>query len=340
MKVKVTTTSRVDFAGGTLDLYPLYLFMDGGVTVNASISLYSEVEIKTRNDSKILITSRDLKVSEQFENLEDMNLEGPTSLIQRAVRSFSPGVGMEVATHNQPPPGSGLGASSSLLVALCASLAKVTQIEMDTPSLVDRCAAIEAAHLKIPTGKQDYYGAILGGINSLLFDERGCIVQNLAPDESFTNQLNSCLLISYTGMSHYSGANNWDMLRMFIEDEGTTRRDLFRIKEISRQIRDAFLNKDVEKVGYLVGREWECRKSLAPGVTNDFIDEVIETLHEAGAWGSKLCGAGGGGCMITLAPARKMEKLREIMKHLNVTPLKAGIVSEGIEILREDGVKR
>ncbi len=334
MKIQVTTPNRVDFAGGTLDLYPLYLLFEGGLTINAGITVFSNVVIETRNDPEIHINSRDLKIEEKYDNLDSLTLQGPSALIQRAVKSYSPAFGINISTFNHAPKGSGLGASSSLLIALSVALQKIRNpdTEIDETRLIDRAAAIEAALLGIPTGKQDYYGAYLGKVHALHFDEKGCDYRSLIINSNFEEQLNQCLTVSFTGISHYSGANNWDMLKMAIEKQGATYENLLKIKEVTQKMEEAFKEEDIEKIGNLVNQEWKYRKILSPGVTNDFIDNIISALEEVGAYGSKLCGAGGGGCMITLASPDKKEKIKAKLEDMGVRVMDARIASHGVNI--------
>lgn len=332
MTVKTTTATRADFAGGTLDLYPLYLFMDGGLTVNASLNLYSRVEIETRNDNKILIISEDLKEEAEFAGLDKMTLTGPTAFIERAIRSYAPAKGITVRTRNTAPKGSGLGASSSLLMALSAALIELNGGEIDITEMIDRGAAIEAAHLGIPTGKQDYYGAVLGGINLLHFDEKGCVPEQLTPSEDFRKQLTDGMIISFTGISHFSGKNNWDMLKQAIDRTGETYDRLLEIKKIAYRMKDALKKEDPVKLGHLISKEWENRQLLADGITTPFIDNAIESARKVGAYGSKLCGAGGGGCMITLCPTELREEVELALTGAGVEILEAGIDFDGLVV--------
>jgi D-glycero-alpha-D-manno-heptose-7-phosphate kinase len=334
MKVTVTVPNRVDFAGGTLDLYPLYLFFDGGVTVNGGITVFSTVEIETREDSEIHIHSKDLGEVEVFSSLDRINFEGATVLLQRAIKSYAPGTGINLYTKNDAPKGSGLGASSALLMALSAALLTIKGEGVDVTSMIDRGAAIEAALLGIPTGKQDYYGAVLGKIHALHFNEVGCIPVEIPVDEGFRRDLEESLIVSFTGISHYSGATNWDMLKMVIERTGSAYENLQKIKDVAIEMESAFMSADLEKVGNLVAREWESRKQLAPGVTTDFIDGVIAKMYGLGAWGSKLCGAGGGGCMITLVPPGKRQEAVEDLKKSGITVMDATIDYTGMRILK------
>lgn len=332
MIVKTKTPTRIDFAGGTLDLYPLYLFMDGGITVNAGLNLYSNVFIETGDDKKINIESIDLDTSIFYESIDDMTLDGPTGLIERVVKSYYPSTGINVKTRNYAPKGSGLGASSSLLMALSAALMTLNGEEIDIKEIIDRGAAIEAAHLGIPTGKQDYYAAMLGGIHILHFDEKGCYPEEISVRPEFKKEINQSLLVTFTGISHFSGTNNWDMIKKAIDRTGETYDMMLEIKEIAKQTGEALAKHDLEKLGILIGNEWECRKRLAPGISNSFIDDAIEKARQAGAWGSKLCGAGGGGCMITLTPPEKKEDVREALFESGINLLEAELDFNGLVV--------
>jgi D-glycero-alpha-D-manno-heptose-7-phosphate kinase len=336
MIVKTQAASRIDLAGGTLDLYPLYLFMGGGVTVNAGLNLYSHVEIETREDEHITIVSEDLDKKVKYESIDKMTLEGPTAFIESAIRSYAPGVGLNVKTRNTAPRGSGLGASSSLLMALSAALLKVRGEDIDMVAMIDRGAAIEAGHLGVPTGKQDYYAAVLGGIHALHFDEKGCNPEEIPAPTIFRQELQESLIVSFTGISHFSGTNNWEMLKKAIDRVGSTYDGLLEIKKITGLTRTALLEKDLEKLGNCINMEWESRKLLAPGITNRFINEAIEGAKQAGAWGSKLCGAGGGGCMITLTPPDKRDEAVKALVNAGVEILSANLDFKGLIVKVED----
>lgn len=332
MKVNVRTCCRVDFAGGTLDLYPLYLFLDGGVTINAGITVYSRVSIEKRGDAEIHIKSEDLGVESMFSSVDELTLKGPTSFIQRAVKSYRPGFGVNIVTKNDAPKGSGLGASSSLLMALSAGLIKIQGGVIDVGEMIRRGGAIEAGHLGIPTGLQDYYGAVLGNLNALHFDEKGCSPEPIAASKDFFDEINGSLVVSYTGISHYSGANNWDMIKNTIDRKGRTYESLTRIRQISLELQDALLDKDIEKAAHYVNEEWQARKHLSPGVTNDYIDLIIENAEKAGAWSSKLCGAGGGGCMITLVPPGLGDEVRKSLEESGAKVMDARICHNGLVV--------
>jgi len=125
MKLSVIVPTRIDLAGGTLDVYPLYLFEDGGLTVNAAIDVCVHVSVEERDDPKIVIRSEDLGVEEEIASLATMEPGGKLDLIKKALRYYRPWSGLNIITRSETPPGSGLGTSSALLMALSCALNEI-----------------------------------------------------------------------------------------------------------------------------------------------------------------------------------------------------------------------
>ncbi|MEQ8189559.1 MAG: GHMP kinase, partial [Candidatus Eremiobacterota bacterium] len=162
---------RIDLAGGTLDIYPLYIFEDTGITVNIAINLMSHVQI-IPGGKTFRFHSKDMNLKAETDNLNSL-FDGNFDLIARAVKFYCPESPMEVITQNPIPKGSGLGASSSLLMALSGALNKISETCYNKTQIIDIGANIEAKSIKIPTGKQDYYAAIYGGVNAIWFKYDG-----------------------------------------------------------------------------------------------------------------------------------------------------------------------
>jgi D-glycero-alpha-D-manno-heptose-7-phosphate kinase len=305
MEIKICAPNRIDLAGGTTDLYPLCLFMDGGCTVNAAITLYSMVTLKSCAGG-IRVVSEDLGESLEAPSPEDLPLSGPLGMISRAVRALPPQGGWEVVTANQAPAGSGLGASSALLVALLAGLMQVRGVQESRIGIIDFAANIEAAQIGVPAGKQDHIAAVFGGVSLLDFGYRGFERRTPSENSEFTEWLEPRLVLSYTGEGRFSGMNNWEITKAFIDDRGSVREKLIRIRDLARAVSGAVLSCKYEDLPKLIQNEWEIRKTLAPGVSTPRIEAIMEAAREAGALASKICGAGGGGCMITLtSPERR-----------------------------------
>ena len=306
MILEATAPSRIDLAGGTLDIHPLYLFEDGGITVNVAVSVQSKVTVTTRDDNRVHLVSVDTGATQDAATLAELELGGPLDLIARLVRFYAPQVGLTVESHNDAPHGSGLGASSSLLIATTGALLKLTGRELDPMTMIQYSADIEAQNVGVPTGRQDYYPATFGGLNAIWFDVEGDRVEPLDVGEEFLSALEDRLVLSFTGDGRFSGTSNWNMLKMYIDDLGTTRGDLKAIKATALAMRQAFLDRDLDRFAELLDEEWQNRRRMAEGVSTPSLESMMAAAREAGALASRVCGAGGGGCMSTfVAPGTR-----------------------------------
>jgi D-glycero-alpha-D-manno-heptose-7-phosphate kinase len=334
MIVEAVAPCRIDLAGGTLDIYPLYLFEDGGITVNIGIDLFSSVRLATRDDTRVHIRSLDTGAELVADALNDLPLGGPLDLVARLLRFYPPRSGVDVETRNLAPKGSGLGASSSLLIALSGALNRFNDTRHKAETLIDYGACIEAQNIRIPTGKQDYYPAMYGGVNALWFDVAGARVEPLLVTEEARSMLERRLILSFTGISHFSGATNWEMMRNYIDGAGKTRDHLKRIKETAVAMRDCLIRNDFAAFGHVLDEEWQNRRRLAEGVSTPAIDAMMAAARDAGAIASKLCGAGGGGCMITFAEEGAEEAVTAALELAGARRLEYHIAREGLKVER------
>lgn len=290
--------TRIDLAGGTLDLYPLYLFEDGGLTVNLAINILTKVRIEPYREG-VELHSLDLQRTLTAPSARDLPLGGPLDLLVRAVRFANPQPGLRIVTQSTAPSGSGLGASSSLLVCLMTALDRINGRRHNRGSLIELASRLEAQSIRVPTGKQDYYPAIYGGVNAIWFEVERDRVEPLALDDRMWLALEDRLVLSYTGEPHDSALTNWSMMRAYIDGIPSTAVSLRRIKQTALSMREALLRADLDRLGTLIAEEWENRRQLAEGVSTPAIDTLMRVAQEAGAVASKVCGAGGGGCMVS-----------------------------------------
>jgi D-glycero-alpha-D-manno-heptose-7-phosphate kinase len=332
MIVEAVAPCRIDLAGGTLDIYPLYLFEEGGITVNMAVDVNSEVRIETRPDTRIHLRSLDTGAEQVADTVDTLALGGPLDLIARLVRFYRPPVGVDVETKTRAPKGSGLGASSSLLIATSGALNALNGSRYPKERFIDYGANIEAQNIRIPTGKQDYYPPLYGGVNAIWFEIAGDRVEPLLVDEAARAALERRLILTFTGISHFSGATNWDMMRNYIDGRSDTRARLAGIKQTALAMRDCLLRGDLERFGAVLEEEWQNRRGLAEGVATPETDAMMTAAREAGAIASKLCGAGGGGCMITWAAEGTEERVAAALEVAGARRLPYGIAREGLQI--------
>jgi len=332
LHISVTVPTRIDLAGGTLDVYPLYLFEDGGLTVNAAVSIYGHVTVEERADTCIHIRSEDIGAAETFASLAHVPVGGDLDLVKRALHFYRPRRGLNVTLRSEAPHGSGLGASSALLMALSSALNEIEHLGLSKDRIIDLGANIEAQVIGIPTGKQDYFPPLFGGICSIRFDVDGHRLEQLGKDNALIDCLNERLILTFTNISRFSGVTNWAMLKRYIEKEGDTVAHMRRIKEVAGAMRQSLVAGDLDEFARLLAVEWENRKALAAGVTTPEIDALIAAARAKGARASKLCGAGGGGCMITYAEPEDVPAVKEALADAGATLMPFRIVADGIQI--------
>ncbi len=332
--LKITAPTRIDLAGGTLDIFPLYLFEGGGITINMAINLETSVSINKRKDKIINIASSDLEIIELYESAEKIDAKkSKLGLICEVINFFQPDCGLDISVSSSVPKGSGLAASSSLIVALTYGFSKLYGEKAEANTLIDWCANIEAKHLGVPTGKQDYYAAYFGGINTIYFTDKGIELKQAKLSKLDIRQIEEHVVLSFTGKSHFSGANNWDIMKGYIDDTGDTREHMKRIKITAEKMDSAINRRDITAFSELVKEEWENRKKLAKEISNDKIDEIIRKAEEAGALASKICGAGGGGCLMTVCRPEKREQVINAIETSGGKILPFNISTIGVNIM-------
>lgn len=331
MIIEVTAPTRIDLAGGTLDLYPLYLFEDGGLTVNVAIDIPTRVRLEPR-EAGIVLHSVDLGQTLTAPTAEELPLGGPMDLIARAVRFARPPKGVHVVTRSNAPQGSGLGASSSLLICLLAALDRMMHRRRPRLALIDLASRIETQSLRIPAGKQDYYAAAFGGINAIWFEVDRDRLEPLLGGARERTRLEERLVLSYTGQAHRSAVTNWSMMRAYIDGAPRATEGLRQIKQTSLALREALRAQDLDRLGALVREEWDHRRHLADGVSTPTIDALMAAAESAGALASKVCGAGGGGCMVTIVHKESRPAVEAALAAHGAQVLPVRIARRGVQV--------
>jgi D-glycero-alpha-D-manno-heptose-7-phosphate kinase len=325
-KLVSTAPTRIDLAGGTLDIWPLYLLYENAATINLAIELPATVQLVPRDDSSIEITSVDQGISIQAANLEELKELQGLNLIRKIVDYYSPPAGFDLRIECEAPAGSGLGGSSSLAIALSAALNEISGKSLASKEIINAAADLEASILGVPTGKQDYYPAMYGGLNMILWRPGDPEVERIEPPGDFFDRLILC----FTGQARFSGTTNWEITRARIDGDKSVTNKLQQILETAWKMREAFRQGNVDAVGQILEEEWENRKNLSEGVSNERIDSLLDMARAHGAISGKVCGAGGGGCLLFLTEAgRKHEVevnlLRRGVQILSLQPDHAGL---------------
>ncbi len=301
--IRASAPTRIDLAGGTIDIWPLCLSLDvPAVTVNLAIDLRAEVEVSETADGILYVRSADR--GEELRLPVGAIAHDRLGLATRLAAYYGAGNGLSIQLLSRAPPHSGLGGSSALAVALAAALARLRGRPFDLRVVQD----LETSLLRTPTGYQDYYPAWKGGLNALTAVPGGVEVERLGSGPSF---LARHLLLVDTGIEHASGLTNGEAVKRFFAGDRDVREAFHRIAQCAARLRDAVRASDLKGVGEALADEWAARRRLSPAVTNERLDALARAATGAGALAAKVCGAGGGGCMVVLAPDAGDRTLRK-----------------------------
>ena len=311
-RVEARAPTRIDLAGGTVDLWPLYLLLDRPLTVNAAINLEAAAVVEESETPGWEIVSRDRGVSGRIPAESSLRealeaVPGELGFIVRLAHEFlaplarqrGRAAGLRVITDCRAPAGSGLGGSSTLGIALASALDRFSGRGLEAQEILHLTRAIETQVLAIPTGEQDYHPAIRGGVLGLHYTVGGTRIESIAAD---ARTLEGHLVLIYTGISRSSGISNWDVFKRFLDGDLGVRAALQATSEAAHAMREAIVDGDWLAAGAALAREWEARKALSPAVSDARIDRLIAGACDKGALAGKVCGAGGGGCLILWGP--------------------------------------
>ena len=296
MIIETSAPTRVDLAGGTIDIPPLFLFHEGAATVNFAVDLLAKCRIQTRDDDRIVLESvdRGVRFETTLDRMSELKNEPRLELLCKLVYFFRPETGFEMVTESQAPAGAGLAGSSTLNIACIGALNKLVGDRYAPDRFIPIAAAVECQVIKVPTGFQDYYSAQYGGVSSIHFGPDGMRREALDVDQT---TLHDRIAVCYTGEPRNSGTNNWEITKRHIDGDPELF-DLFEgIRDTSVKMRQALLVKDWDAVGETLKNAHPQRKRLSPHITTPHMDEIIDAALANGAIAPKVCGAGGGGCM-------------------------------------------
>lgn len=339
-RVEARAPTRIDLAGGTVDLWPLFLLHDDPLTVNAAIDQYARARVEGTRDGAIELVSIDRGRKARFDSLTHLHeavaqapaeLEFPMRLTAHFLQAAggSARASCRITTDCQAPAGSGLGGSSTLGIALSAALDRYTGRGLDPAGRLALTRMIETQVLRIPTGEQDYHPALHGGVLALHYTVEGTRVETLGVD---LEALRKRTLLVFTGVSRSSGLSNWDMLKRHLDGDARVRGALDRILAATRGMRSALIAGDWDAAGEALREEWAARREMSPLVTTEAIDRLIETACADGALAGKVCGAGGGGCVVLWVKQGCREAVADCVARFDARILDFHYVREGVEV--------
>jgi D-glycero-alpha-D-manno-heptose-7-phosphate kinase len=331
-RIKVKSPTRVDLAGGTLDLWPIYSFLSEAKTINVAIDIYTYAEIKELETPAITIDAPAIKLSKTYPSLEAALAanDEAISFVYPHLEYWRPKKGFHLYFHSESPIGGGLGGSSSLTVSLIQAFSKFCGKIKTADEIVLLASNLEAQLLKKPTGTQDYYPPIYGGLLSLHYGFGGCQVEKL-PTDLFST-LEKHFLLVYTGSPHHSGFNNWQVLKSLIDGDKKTFENLKSLKHVSENLYKLLQQQDWKSLPNLFKEEYRYRTQLSDSFSSPEIERLEHVALKEGADAVKICGAGGGGCVFVWVDPDKRARVKAKLESEKFKVLDAKPTFEGTQI--------
>jgi len=331
-KISITSIApvRIDLAGGTVDIWPLYLLLNEAKTINYGINLFAKTSLESEPSSTpgVIIESIDQKKSFHFrwkEILDETNTIAPELILPvKLLRYFAKehshpeSLSLVLKTEAKSPAGAGLGGSSALSISIIGALYKwlhpttPLDLEKDGEFLISLTRDVESQVLYGPAGLQDYYGAAFGGLQ--VMDWKIAKNARMSLPEATLRELEARTLLFYSGKSRNSGINNWQLFKGLIDKNLEIDQKFRKICQATQKLEQALLKQDFVSAVHAIREEWETRKTLASGISTPEMDAAYLRASAITEIAFKVCGAGGGGCFFVILP-EKDTQLKERVKH-------------------------
>ncbi|MDB5228787.1 MAG: dehydrogenase [Bacteroidota bacterium] len=335
MIIRSKAPLRIGLAGGGTDVSP-YSDIYGGAILNATISLYAYASIKPTDNNTIVINAIDRNQRLELKSEEQLSLDGNLDLIKgvynRIVRDFThQPLSFEINTYVDAPPGSGLGSSSTLVVAMVGAFVEWLKLPLGEYDIAHLAYSIEREDLKMEGGRQDQYAATFGGVNYMEFygDDK-VIVNPLRIKSKFLHELEHNLVLFYTQTSRLSS----EIIKQQSENVNSKKTSsidaMHQLKEQSISMKEAILKGEIDSIGKILNDGWAHKKLMAEGISNASIDSIYDAAMQAGATGGKISGAGGGGFMIFYAPYIHKYQLIKKLTEFGGTAMNYSLTTEGL----------
>ena len=329
VRIHSSAPTRIDFAGGTLDIWPLYLFHENAQTLNAAITLRAECTLSESPDGRLHVASEDTGETVDVPHWSKLDGQTTLTLVARLLRFFE-AERLTVTTRSGSPVGAGLGGSSALNIALCGALSQWYGTAYGAEALMSLALNLEARTIGVPTGIQDFRPAMYGGLAALEMGPTGITRVVLSVDPC---AIEDRVVLAYTGASRDSGVNNWEVVKRYLDGDPHVATLFNEICDTAAAMRHALEARDWAEVGRQIAKEWELRKRLAPGVTTPAIEDLIERGRSAGARAAKVCGAGGGGSLIFFADPPIVPAVKQAITAAGAHVLDYRIDSDGLRVV-------
>jgi D-glycero-alpha-D-manno-heptose-7-phosphate kinase len=331
MIVRAKAPLRISFCGGGTDVMP-YPQEKGGVVLSATIDRYAYASLVEREDDQIQIQSLDYDIVAKYNVNELLPYDGELDLIKAVVKHYQPQKGLNLFIHSDAPPGSGLGSSSTMCVAMVGVFNHWLNEPLTDYEIAELTYQIERVDLAIAGGMQDQYAATFGGFNFIEFHGKTVVVNPLRINSSTVNELEYNLLMCYTGKTRMSANIVANQTKSYVTRQKKVVAALDEMKELTIQMKNLLLRGKLAEFGALLHEAWLSKKNLDPNITNSQIDILYETARKYGALGGKILGAGGGGYLLLYCPFDKKHVIAKELEQAGgqVVPFSFG--QRGLEV--------
>lgn len=307
---------RISFAGGGTDVQP-YCLDHGGAVLSATINRYAYATLIPKQPH-LEIESLDFDASIAYGLDDPLIHDGQFKLVVKILDYFRQkhGLrnGLKVRLHNDAPPGSGLGSSSAIAVAMIKAIAEFMRIPLVDYSLAEVAYHVERVDAGIKGGRQDQYAAAFGGFNFIEFTAAGTVVTPLRLRSETIRELEYCMLVAYVGGQHFSGDMIDRQVANYVDRKADSVAALHELKALAHQAKRAMVIGNIAEFGEILDAGWQAKKSLAAGISTTGIDSLYMSAREAGARGGKITGAGGGGFMFFVTDPRRRFDVQEAIR--------------------------
>jgi len=311
--VRARAPLRIGIAGGGTDVDP-YASQKGGCVLNTTINKYAYCTITPRCDRTMHVHSSYYGIYEALLDGGPLKLDGNMDLIKAVTNHFEVKEGFDILIESDAPAGSGLGGSSTMMVAMISAVSNWLSIDMDQNEIAKLAYHLEREDIGLKGGKQDQYAAAYGGFNLMDIDSKGVNVKKLDIDDDVANELQYRSLLCYTGTSRESAEIISSQIESY--NRGENERALDESKRLAKEIGGALTEGDIEKAGELLNESWGYKKQFSDKISNKTINSIYDIALKSGAIGGKVSGAGGGGFMYYICKYdKKAAVAQELQKH-------------------------
>ncbi len=321
---------RLSFAGGGTDVAP-YPEQFGGAVLSTTIDRYAYASVRPRRDGRVTITSLDYGIHGATYLRNRLRRDGTLDLVKTVVRdSAEKQRGLELTLHSDAPPGTGLGSSSTMVVALLGALHRSSGKALDNYALAERAFVIEREGAGVPGGKQDQYAAVFGGFNFIEFGASETVVTGLRIEPEIVHELEYRMLLCFMGQTRASFLIIEKQTAAVERGETGVLAAMHELKTRAADMKRALLRGRLDDFGEMLHDAWESKKRLESNMTSDRIDDMYAAARRAGALGGKMPGAGGGGYFFLLCAANRRHHVAEALAKHDAQVVDFGFEARGL----------